>query len=196
MMVGFGKDRANRESEDRVCRQSSAVRCVIEQGGPTDLAVQMRALLDGAQAAARRGDYLRGRLQALLGIEPDQVGTEGFYRRLYRISPITLVDKDTVPVLMLYTGPEGVASVDDPRLKWEVHTPISGLTLAEKLKQLGVEHELVIAPNLGRGSSRSMAAQKAFLKKHNDILAEPADALPTWGFDFGTNDSHSRRRRG
>ena len=114
-------------------------------------------------------DYLRTRMQALLGIEADQVDTEGFYRRLHRVSPIALVSKDTVPVLMLYTGPEGVTSIDDPRLKWKVHTPISGLILAEKLKQLGVEHELVIAPDLGRGSSRSMAAQKAFLKKHNNL---------------------------
>lgn len=165
MMVGLGKDRANPESDDPVCRQSSAVRCVIEQGGPTDLVPHMRALLSDG----RRNAYLSARMQALLGIEADQVGTERFYRRLRQISPITLVDKETVPVLMLYTGPDGVTSRDDPRLKWEVHTPISGLILAEKLEQLGVEHELVIAPDLGRRSSRSMAAQKAFLKKHNDV---------------------------
>ncbi len=165
MMVGFSEDRADPQSEDPVGRQSSAVRCVIEQGGPTDFVPHMRALLGGEQ----RGPYLRGRLQALLGIEADQVGTERFYRRLHQISPISMVDKDTVPVLMLYKGPEGVTSRADARLKWEVHTPISGLILAEKLQQLGVEHELVIAPDLGRGSDRSMAARAAFLKKHNDI---------------------------
>jgi len=165
MMVGFGKDLANPDSKDPVCRQSSAVRCVIEQGGPTDFVPHMRALLGGGH----RNAYLSARLQALLGIQADRVGTEEFYRKLQQISPITLVDKHTVPVLMLYTGPEGVTSRDDPRLKWEVHTPISGLILAEKLEQLGVEHELVIAPDLGRGSSRSMEAQAAFLKKHNDV---------------------------
>jgi len=162
MMVGFGKDQANPASNDPVCRQSSDVRCVIEQGGPTDFVPHMRALLGRGQRSA----YLSARLQALLSIKPDQVGTEEFYLRLKEISPISLVDKNTVPVLMLYTGPEGVSSRNDPRLKWEVHTPISGLILAEKLERLGVEHELVIAPNLGRSSSRSITAQAAFLKKH------------------------------
>ena len=170
MMVGFGKDRNNPESEDPVIRKSSSVRCVIQQGGPTDLAEHMRKLFRDREFTARRGDYLRGRLQALLRIEAAQVETEEFYRRLHQISPITLVDKNTVPVLMLYTGPEGVTSRDDPRLKWDIHTPISGLVLAEKLKQLGVEHELVINPDLGRGSARSMKAQSDFLKKHNEIL--------------------------
>ena len=167
MMVGFGMDQANPASDDPVCRQSSAVRCVIEQGGPTDLVPHMRALLGGGQRGGQRNAYLNARLQALLGIQADQVGTEEFYQQLKEISPISLVNKDTVPVLMLYTGPEGVTSRDDPRLKWDVHTPISGLILAEKLRQVGVEYELVISPDLGRDSTRSMTAQAEFLMRYN-----------------------------
>ncbi len=167
MMVGFGKDQANPASDAPVCRQSSAVRCVIEQGGPTDLVPHMRALLGGGQRGGQRNAYLNARLQALLGIEADQVGTDEFYQQLKEISPISLVNKDTVPVLMLYTGPEGVTSRDDPRLKWDVHTPISGLILAEKLRQVGVEYERVISPHLGRGSTRSIATQAEFLMRYN-----------------------------
>ncbi|MEO1995151.1 MAG: alpha/beta hydrolase fold domain-containing protein, partial [Planctomycetaceae bacterium] len=169
MMVAFGEDRADPSSPDPVCRQSSAVRCVIQQGGPTNLSVHIRALLDDEEFVARRGDYIRSRVQALLGITLDDVGAAEFYRRLSEISPINLVNRNTVPVLMLYTGPEGVTSIDDPRLKWNVHTPISGLTLAAKLEQLGVDHEIVIGQNLGRGSARSVKAQKAFLIRHNNI---------------------------
>ena len=169
MMVGFGKDRADADSEDPVSQQSSAVRCVVEHGGPTDLSIHMRALFSEQKLAAERVEYLRGRTQALLGVEADQVGTEAFYRRLDEISPIRLVNKNTVPVLMLYAGPEGVTSRDDPRLEWAVHTPISGFILAARLKQLDVKHELVIAPNLGRTSPRALKAHFAFLKKFNDL---------------------------
>ena len=142
---------------------------MIQQGGPTDLVPHIRALITDKELAARRGDYIGSRVQALLAIGADELGTETFYDRLSEISPINFVNPDTVPVLMLYTGPEGVTSRNDPRLKWEVHTPISGLILAEKLQELGVEHELVIGMDPGRGSRRSLDAQTAFLKKHNDI---------------------------
>jgi acetyl esterase/lipase len=167
MMVAFGKDRANPNSDDPVSRQSSRVRCVIEQGGPSDLSIHMRKLISGEQTNTQRRDYLKGRLQYLLAVKPEQVDTEESYRRLYEISPIRLVNKDTVPVLMLYGGPEGITSLDDPRLVWDTHTPISGLMLAEKLKEFGVPYSIVIAPDLARDSPRSLEAHRAFFEKYN-----------------------------
>jgi len=169
MMVAFAEDRVDPTNDDPVCRQSSAVRCVIQQGGPTNFSVQIRSLMNDEEFLARRGGYLIGRVQTVLGIKLEDLGPDEFYRRLSRISPINLVNRETVPVLMLYRGAEGVTSLEDPRLKWDVHTPISGLTLAAKLREFGVDHDIVIGQDLGQGSARSMAAQTAFLKKHNDI---------------------------
>jgi acetyl esterase/lipase len=149
MMVGFGEDRADPDSDDPVARQSSAVRCVIEHGGPTDLAVHIKEMLAAAHVPEQSKEYVSGRFRQVLGIGREPLTGSEIEQRLYAISPIRLVDEHTVPVLMLYSGPEGVASADDPRLQWETHTPLSGFLLAEKLKQSGVAYDWSSPPNSG-----------------------------------------------
>ncbi|MGE0376225.1 MAG: alpha/beta hydrolase fold domain-containing protein, partial [Planctomycetaceae bacterium] len=117
MMVGFGEDRADPASDEPVCRQSSAVRCVIEQGGPADLSVHIQEMLAADHIPADRKDYLRSRLQALLGVSEGDALSDDSLRRLQALSPLGLINRNTVPLLMLYTGPEGITSIDDPRLQ-------------------------------------------------------------------------------
>jgi acetyl esterase/lipase len=169
MMIGFEEDRSDPKSDDPIKRQSSAIRCVIEWAGPTDLATQHRNLFSDEEFIKKNGGFSRRIMLMLTGMKQENFGTEQFYRRLYQISPIRLVNKDTVPVLILCRGPRDIKSINDPRLKWDIHTPISGLMLAKKLKQFGVEHEIEIIPDLSEESELTMKVISEFLKKHNNI---------------------------
>jgi acetyl esterase/lipase len=169
MMVGFGEDRVDPNSDDPISRQSSAVRCIIEQGGPAELAQHLRENLAAANVEDKNKSYLKGRLETLLGVTEEQIGAEEFDRRLQAISPLRLINSRSVPLLMMYTGPDDVTSAKDPRLQWEVHTPLSGFILAEKLQEAGVDHELAISQGFGRGTPRTMEVQSGFLRKHGII---------------------------
>jgi len=163
LMVGFGPDRRKPESEDPVERQSSRPTCIIAGSAPTDLSLQMSELLKSAQ----RRDYLWGRMRVLLGAGQKELTIDELAQKLKPLSPIEYVTKDSPPVMLMHPGPADAFWPGDARLKWDVHTPITGLILAKKLKELGVPHELVMLPeSRERRSSAAMDRELAFLRKY------------------------------
>jgi hypothetical protein len=116
-------------------------------------------------------NYLRERMQALVGVEKNPLSIEELLHRLKPLSPIEYVSKDSPPVFLMHMGPTDAFWPGDTRLKWDVHTPITGLILAKKLKMLGVPHELILVPETqGRGDvGVFLARELAFLRKHLSI---------------------------
>ncbi|MBL7043258.1 MAG: alpha/beta hydrolase [Pirellulaceae bacterium] len=163
LMVGFGPDRRKPDSEDLVARRSSRPTCIIAGSAPTDLSLQMGELLKSAQ----RRDYLWGRMRVLLGAGEEELTVDQLVQKLKPLSPIEYVTKDSPPVMLMHPGPADAYWPGDARLKWDVHTPITGLILTAKLKELGVPHELVMLPeNRERRSSAAMDRELAFLRKY------------------------------
>ena len=181
LMAAFQPDRADPEAADPVARESTQVAAVVDFGGPTDLAAQARGLL---VEAAERGEPDEGAkavapIAELLGPVDDRLGQgtlldEDFCRRLDDLSPVRHATPDAPPVLILYRGPEGVASADDPRLAWSVHSAISGFLLAAKLEQLGVTHDVRVLPPALMQPQVVVATQIAFLTRF--LLPPAADA--------------------
>jgi len=164
LMVGFGPDQAKPDSPDPVARQSSRPTCILAGSAPTDLALQMSELLKNSN----RQDYLWNRMCALLGTGREELTVEELTQRLKPLSPIEIVTRDAPPVLLMHPGPADAFWPGDARLKWDVHTPITGLILAKKLKELGVPHELVMLPKgpAGRGGGQPAGREMAFLRQH------------------------------
>ncbi|MBM4091758.1 MAG: hypothetical protein FJ276_20375, partial [Planctomycetes bacterium] len=171
LMVGFGPDRAQPDSDDPVLSQSSRPTCIVAGSAPTDFPRHMRELLQGDD----RQEYLRGRLRALLGLGDAELPLDQLTSRLEPLSPFHIVTRDAPPVLLSHPGPADAYWPGDPRLKWDVHTPITGFILAERLKELGVPHQLVMMPedSSGRGSGQVPAEELAFLKRYLEL---PKDA--------------------
>jgi penicillin amidase len=176
LMVGFGPDRAKPGSPDAVERQSSRPTCIIAGSAPTDLGLQMTELLKeenrpGLRREALRDgngqDYLWERMCALLGIQRAGLTVDELARRLGPLSPVHVVTRDAPPVLLLHPGPADAFWPGDARLKWDVHTPITGLILAQRLKELGVPHELAMLPegSEGRGGGVVSPQELAFLRQ-------------------------------
>ena len=167
LMVGFGPDRAQPDSDDPVLRQSSRPTCIVAGSAPTDFPRQMRELLQGDD----RQEYLRGRLRALLGLGDEELTLDQLVDRLEPLSPFHVVTRDAPPVLLLHPGPADAFWPGDARLKWDVHTPITGFILAERLKELGVPHQLVMLPedSSGRGGGQVPAEELAFLKRYLEL---------------------------
>jgi acetyl esterase/lipase len=161
LMVGFGPDRANPGGADSIERQSSRPNCIIAGAAPTDLVLQMSELL----TESNRHEYLWQRLPALVGASPE-VSREELLARLRPLSPIEYVSEDSPPVFLTHQGPPDAFWPGDARLKWDAHTPISGLILEKKLKELQVPYELVISPEGGRGDTTLLQRELAFLAKH------------------------------
>ena len=164
LMVGFGPDRAKPKSDDAIERQSSRPSCILAGSAPTDLAQQMGELLKTLD----RQNYLWERMRSLLGAGREELTIEELTRRLKPLSPIEIVTKDAPPVLLMHPGPADAFWPGDARLKWDVHTPITGLILAKKLDELGVPHELVILPeDQGRRDGGTASERElAFLRRH------------------------------
>ncbi len=171
LMVGFGPDRAKPDSHDPVGRQASRPTCILAGSAPTDLAQQMSELLKSAD----RQEYLWERMRSLLGAGREEMTVEELTRRLKPLSPIEIVTQDAPPVLLMHPGPADAFWPGDARLKWDVHTPITGLILAKKLKELGVPHELLMIPE-GQGRRDGGVAldhELAFLRRNLGVSNDP-----------------------
>lgn len=170
LMAGHLPDCIKPASADPVERQSAKVRCLIQGAGPADLALMTQKLLSvGATGNPEEGQYLKKTLSQLLGIGEDRLMTEDGLSRLREISPLYHIRKDGPPVFMQYQGPEDATDPDDPRLTWNVHTAVSGILLARKLKALGVPYEMLMAPDLRQLGDEITLRQIRFLKKHNGV---------------------------
>jgi acetyl esterase/lipase len=161
MMAGFVPDPGDPTSSDPVKRYSSRVQAVIQGVGPADLALMLRQLLkkDGAKG-------LKGILVELLNVKPEELGTLQFYQQLMLISPMNHIDWNSPPVFLQYLGPENVNSPNDPRMEWDVHSPISGILLAQRLQSFDVPYELHMVPDLTARQREALRRKIAFLQRH------------------------------
>ena len=170
MMAGHLPDCARSGSTDPVERQSSRVRCLIAGSGPADLALLTQKMLTpGLPANPQEGEYLRKTLALLLGIAEDQVASEEGLRRLREISPLYNIRKDGPPVYLQYEGPADATDPEDPRLTWHNHTPVSGVLLARRFRELGVPYEMFMTPDLRTAGAEITRRQVEFLKKNNGL---------------------------
>ena len=167
-MVAYTPDRADPDSDDAVSRQSSRITCVIAYAGTANLAHHFKMCLEtgpeGKPAATPA--YMAKKLDELFGLGPEHVGTAEMDAHFLKMSPTSHLHKDCPPTLLVHTGPADAKSKDDPRLVWDIHTPINGFLLAKKFAALGVPHELVLK---SRDDPDRIPREIAFLKKHNGI---------------------------
>lgn len=162
LMVGFGPDRANSASADPVEHRSSKPNCIVAGAAPTDLVLQMSALLQDSYRQA----YLWERMLDLVGATAGDISRDELLARLKPLSPIEYVGRNSPPVFLTHQGPVDAFWPGDARLRWDVHTPITGLILEKKLKELEVPYELVISPENTRGDTTLLRRELAFLARH------------------------------
>ena len=176
LMVGLGPERAQPAGADPIARESSRPTCILAGSPPTDLVLHMRELLGGPD----RQEYLWGRMCCLLGVGQEDLTLEQLLQRLKPLSPIEYVTKDSPPVFLMSQGPADAFWPGDARLKWEAHTPITCLILANRLKELGVPHEVCILPAEGaRGTASPFTSRElAFLRQYLNLPASVPAATP------------------
>jgi acetyl esterase len=162
MMAAFLPDPGDPRSTDPVKRESSRVQAVIQGAGPADLALMARHLIGKEGNAGGLGSILG----QLLGVEKDQLQSLNFYQQLMILSPINYITAESPPVFLQYEGPEGATGPNDPRMQWEVHSPISGVLLAQRLEDFGVPFELFMVPNLREREQESLRRRIDFLREH------------------------------
>ena len=174
LMVGFGPDRRAPQSEDPIARESSRPTCILAGSPPTDLVLHMKELLGGPD----RQEYLWNRMRCLLGAGQEELTLEQLLPRLKPLSPVEYVTQDSPPVFLMSQGPADAFWPGDARLTWEAHTPITCLILANKLKELGVPHEVCILPAEGGRGGASPFTQRelAFLRKCLNVTASEPPA--------------------
>ena len=170
-MVAYTPDRADPTSTDPVLRQSSRIACVIAYAGTADLAHHFSMCLktgpDGKPAVTR--DYMAKKIHELFGLGPEHVGTVEMEEHFRAMSPTSHLHSDCPPTLLVHRGPPDAASKDDPRLEWNVHTPINGFILAERLRELGVRCQLVLRD--GPDPDRTQR-EIAFLKEFGGVVRD------------------------
>jgi acetyl esterase/lipase len=161
MMTGFLPEPGDPTSSDPVECYSSEVQAIINGSGPADLALMTRQLLkkDGAKG-------LKNILIELLRVTPEEFGTREFYKRLIVMSPINYIDWNSPPVFLQYLGPENATDPNDPRMEWDVHSPISGVLLADRLESFNVPYDLFMVPDLAKRQEEALQRKIAFLRRH------------------------------
>ncbi len=167
-MVAYSPDRANLQDPDPVARQSTVITCVIAYAGTSDLSHHFRMCLQtgpGTKPAMSKG-YAALKLKELFGLGPQAVGTSEMDERLRAMSPLFLLKRDSTPTLLVHSGPPDAASQNDPRLSWNIHTPINGFIMAERMKELGIPHRFVLK---GRQDPDRVKREIQFLNKYNKI---------------------------
>lgn len=118
------------------------VAAIIDLWGPSDFSI--------ANARIPRGGAFTALFDCTL--EEFESPGESLARRIREASPITYVSPDSPPVLIVHQGPSDVTSPSDPRISGAnmgAHSPAYGLRLAERLRELAVEHRVIIAPGAG-----------------------------------------------
>jgi acetyl esterase/lipase len=119
------------------------VRAIIDLWGPSDLEL--------ISPRVPRGEALTALLDAT--VEEYEKPGPTIKRAMRDASPIHRVTAKSPPVFIVHDGPANAAGPTDPRISGAnmgVHSAAFGLTLAARLKEAGVAHEVVIAPDAGR----------------------------------------------
>ena len=156
LWVGLHPDLADPKSSDPVKRHSTRVQAIVDLWGPSDFTA--------VSARIPRGELLA----ALVGATVEQYENPdaALKKRIIDVSPVSFVSRGDPPVFIAHNSPADVTSASDPRISGEKmhgHSAVFGLILAERLKQAGVPHEILLAPD-----AQTTFQEKAydFLKRH------------------------------
>ena len=118
------------------------VAAIVDLWGPSDFSI--------ANARIPRGDAFT----ALFDCTIDEFESPGedLARLIRDASPIAHASRDSPPVFIVHQGPSDVTSPSDPRISGDnlgAHSPAYGLQLAERLRGLSVDHQVIISPTAG-----------------------------------------------
>ncbi len=105
---------------------SARVSYIVDNYGPTDLMENFRPIVSGERSP---GAFERAQTNHMFGSSYD-ADPEGFANSLADLSPVTHVDKDDPPVLVLHGDADQLVSAEQSRF------------LREKMLQAGTEHEV------------------------------------------------------
>ena len=134
LWLAFHDDMADPKSDDPVARESTRLYCAAVDGAQTSL--------DAKELLEWMPNYTYGaHAFGLKNIKEMVEQREKILPWIKEYSAIELVTKDDPPVGLYYGGVKGAKRGEnhpDP-----THSPMLGLLLVEKLKQVGVEHVLV-----------------------------------------------------
>ena len=118
------------------------VAAIVDLWGPSDFSI--------ANARIPRGDAFTALFDCTIG-EFESPG-EDLARLIRDASPIAHASRDSPPVFIVHQGPSDVTSPSDPRISGDnlgAHSPAYGLQLAERLRGLSVDHQVIISPTAG-----------------------------------------------
>ncbi len=139
-------------SDAALARYSSRVQCVVDLYGPTDFTPALDPANQRRMAAAKSPGA--GIVQQFLGPLPQAADN-------YRLaSPITHIDKKTVPFLIFHGGRDTLVPLDQSQ------------RLHRALRAAGVESRLIVFPEAGHGYTeprllaQTFAAVQEFFNRH------------------------------
>ena len=127
LWVALHDDAADADSDDPVERHSSRVACAVSFAGPTDWSLL-------SELKHNHPAYLQ-----LLGYEPGTPADEMDATAIEDVSPISFVSQDDPPVMQVHGDKDNIVPVEH------------ALKMHERLKNAGVEAELVIIEGANHG---------------------------------------------
>jgi acetyl esterase/lipase len=134
MYLGFHDEMADRESEDRVARQSTRLACVATRGGQAtmDLDVWMKWVPGYDVHHRDLGEYF------------GELSVEEHAAVVAEVSAIELLSRGDPPIFMTYGMAPSDPIPEGPKAGgWKVHHVVFGEKLKEKMDGLGIENHLV-----------------------------------------------------
>jgi acetyl esterase/lipase len=156
LWLAFHDDMADPKSDDPVARESTRLYCAAVNGAqtsldPKELREWMPNYSYGAHAFGAKN------LDAVLK------DREKYLKWIKEYSPIEVAKKDAPPIGLYYNGDKGPKKGDRP--KDPTHSPLLGMLLEEKLKDLGVDVVLVYTGRPSKEYPNSTAFLIRRLKK-------------------------------
>ena len=134
LWLAFHKDMADPKNSDPIARESTRLYCAAVNGAQTSLdPKELRAWMPNYSYGAHA--FGLPNFQSLFD-NRDKV-----LKWIQEYSPIALADKNAPPIGLFYRGDKNAKVGDSP--KDPTHSPILGIKLEEKLKDLGVDVVLV-----------------------------------------------------
>jgi acetyl esterase/lipase len=134
LWLAFHDDLADPKSKDPIARESTRLYCAAVNGAQTSL--------DPKEVREWMPNYTYGaHAFGMKNLDEVEKNREKVAPWLKEYSPINLVTKDDPPIGLFYGGDKDAKVGDSP--KDPTHSPILGIKLAEKLKDVGVDVVLV-----------------------------------------------------
>ena len=134
LWLAFHKDMADPKSKDPIARESTRLYCAAVNGAQTSL--------DPKEVRDWMPNYTYGaHAFGMKNLDEVEKNREKVTPWLKEYSPINLVTMDDPPIALFYGGDKDAKVGDSP--KDPTHSPILGMKLEEKCKEVGVEVILV-----------------------------------------------------